>query len=428
MMKTALFPSLIGCLTLASCVQAPAEPLSQGQASTSNLADPAKQFVLLDGAADGWRASLVHDNQPHGVWRMEAVQLMPQYATPEVVGLDDQGSCWVMVSYSGKWTPTRLLHDHQWLGAVAHGDVDASVPGNELYVGGKKGVIYQIRSYRDGGVDARRIAALPGKEIHTLLAGNMDPQHDGAELIVFTRPGAMYRLSRQTSTEEWTVEHLGELPGRIRDARVLADGMTIVTASRTGQISLLRFGDDGAQWQTIFEQPVGFGRLAIGPSPTAGSSIHSATETSPDVLHTGLMMPVIYSTADNGRVFRHQPKLHGEWETTTIYSGPLGPRGLVAGHFNADPSKETVAVFGYSGRVELLTRDGQEWTAQTLFTDRDRGHWLSVLEIDGRNNTDEIMLSGYGARMVLLAMDPGTGVDELAVPSTKLDRHAQSKP
>ncbi len=390
---------------------------------------PRQKIIFLEGAADGWRASLVHDNQPHGIWRMEPVQLMPQYATPEVVGLDDQGSCWVMVSYSGKWTPTRLLHDHQWLGAVAFGDVDGEVAGNELYVGGKKGVVYQVRSYLDGGVDARRIAALPGKEIHTLLAGDLDPRHTGTELIAFTRPGAMFRLARNRQSENWTVAPLGDLPGRIRDARVLADGQTIVTASRTGEVALLRFREDGAHWQTIFQQPVGFGRLAIGKQPAASQTSETNTAgANADVLHTGLMIPVIYSTADNGRVFRHQAKLHGEWETTTIYSGPLGPRGLVAGQFDPDPSKETVAVFGYSGRVELLTRTGDEWTVKTLFQDRDRGHWLSVLEIDGRNNTDEIMLSGYGARMVLLTSDPGTGVRELSVPSEALDRHAQAKP
>lgn len=407
-------------LLFASCSQVQSKP---------DLADgnPAKEFVLLDGAADGWRASLVHDNQPYGVWRMEPLQIFPQYATPEVVGLDDQGSCWVMESYSGKWTPTRLIHDQQWLGAVAHADLDPVAAGKELYVGGKKGVLYQVRSYADGGLDARRIAALPGHEIHTLIAGDVDPRHPGPELIVFTRPGAMFRLTPPKSehgggvgADSWQVQHLADLPGRIRDARVLIDGRTIVTAARYGEVSLLRFGAEGSTWQTIYQQDVGFGRLAIGSPPP--------DDPAAEVIHTGLMMPVIYSTSDNGRVYRHEPQLNGKWQTTTIYSGPLGPRGLVAGQFDPDPSKETVAVFGYSGRVELLTRDGEDWRVKTLFTDRARGHWLSALEIDGRNNTNEILLSGYGARMVLLSTMPGTGVSELAVVSDALDRHADASP
>jgi len=360
-------------------------------------------LVLLEGAAPGWRASLVLDNDPVGIWRMEALPIFPQYATPEVVGLDDQGTCWIMVSYSGKWTPTRVINDGIWLGALAFGDVDPSFPGNELYVGGKKGVLYQVRSYADGGVDARRIAAFPGHEIHSIAAGELDPSAPGPELLVFTRPGGLYQLTA-TPDGDFRSEFLEDLSGRIRDAQVLPDGHAMVTAGRDGKVSLLRMTKDGPQWTTIHQAAAGRGRLAIGQIQAAG-------------------MPIIYSTEDQGRIFRHQPQPDGSWTTTTIYSGPLGPRGLVAGHFLPNPQRETVAIFGYSGRVELLARDGEQWQSTTLFTDRDRGHWLSKIEVDGRNNTDEILLSGYGARMVLLTSDPGTGVPELAVP-VAVDRHA----
>ena len=334
---------------------------------------------------------------------MEPLQIFPQYATPEVVGLDDNGTCWVMVSYSGKWTPLRVLADGVWLGGIAHGDIDPEFDGKELYVGGKKGVLYQVRAYADGGLDGRRIATFQGREVHTIVGGELDPTHEGAELLVFTRPGALYRVSRDQG-QEFKTELVGELSGRIRDAIVLPDGRTMVTASRDGRVSLLRMELDGPQWQTIHQSDAGCGRLAVGKMMSGG-------------------MPVLYSSGDNGRIFRHAKSDSGDWATTTIYSGPLGPRGLVAGQFNADESVETIAVFGYSGRVELLENHAGVWSTSTLFTDRDRGHWLSVLEIDGRNNTNEILLSGYGARMVLLTMDPGTGVDELAVP-VEIDRHA----
>jgi hypothetical protein len=371
-------------------------------AKNSVLGNPAKGLVELDGAAQGWRASLVLDNDPVGVWRMEPLQIFPQYATPEVIGLDDNGTCWVMVSYSGKWTPQRVLADGAWLGGIAFADIDPQTTGQELYVGGKKGVLYQVRSYADGGLDGRRIASFPGLEIHTLIAGDVDPAHDGGEVLVFTRPGGLYRVIAN-GNGEFTSTLIGELPGRIRDAILLADGKTIVTASRNGQIALLTLDGGGPQWQIIHQSDAGCGRLAIGKSK-AGE------------------MPPIYSSGDNGRIFRHTVGAKG-WNTETIYSGPLGPRGLVAGQFDPDPTVETVAIFGYSGRVEKLSNRDGVWESTTLFADRDRGHWLSVLEIDGRNNTDEIMLSGYGARMVLLSMDPGSGVSELAVP-VKLDRHA----
>jgi len=386
-----------------SCVIPPQRGSQALEPHSSTQDDPAKKLVLLDGAADGWRASLVLDNDPVGIWRMEPVQFFPQYATPEVIGLDDQGSCWIMVNYSGKWTPMRLLHDGVWLGALAHADVDSTAPGNELYVGGKRGVLYQVRSYHDGLADARRIATFDGREVHTLVAGSIREGTAAPEILVFTRPGALYRVTSQQDGI-FTTEFLGELPGRIRDARLLADGKTIVTAGRDGKISLLRMTAAGPQWEVIHDLDSGRGRLALGEMQASG-------------------MPLIYSTGDAGRVFRHELMADGSWQSSTIYSGPLGPRGLVAGHFLPNHDIETVAVFGYSGRVELLQREGEMWSASTLFTDRDRGHWLSKIEIDGRNNTDEILLSGYGARMVLLSADPGSGVEELSVP-VDLDKHA----
>lgn len=386
-----------------SCV-VPPQRGSQTEDSHQSVQDnPAKKFVLLDGAADGWRASLVLDNDPVGIWRMEPLQFFPQYATPEVIGLDDRGSCWIMVNYSGKWTPTRLLHDGVWLGALDHADVDPTAPGKELYVGGKRGVLYQMRSYHDGLADARRIATFDGREVHTIVAGSLREGSNEPEILVFTRPGALYRVTPQPGGT-FATEFLGELAGRIRDARRLPDGKTIVTAGRDGKISLLRMTAAGAQWQVIHDLDSGRGRLALGEVQASG-------------------MPLIYSTGDAGRVFRHEFIADGSWQTSTIYSGPLGPRGLIAGHFLPNHDIETVAVFGYSGRVELLQCEGDQWSASTLFEDRDRGHWLSKIEIDGRNHTDEILLSGYGARMVLLSADPGSGVDELSV-GVDLDQHA----
>jgi hypothetical protein len=126
---------------------------------------------------------------------------------------------------------------------------------------------------------------------------------------------------------------------------------------------------------------------------------------------------VIYSTADDGSVWRHERPEPGVWRSEAIFLGPQGPRGIVAGRFHADPEVESVALFGYSKRVQLLSRRaGGEWSAEDLFVDRGKGHWLAAGELDGRNGTDEIVLSGYGARIVMLARPPGYGLDVLTDP------------
>ena len=74
-----------------------------------------------------------------------------------------------------------------------------------------------------------------------------------------------------------------------------------------------------------------------------------------------------------------------------------------------------MAIYGYSGRVELLSRKGEgAWQVQTIFKDPDKGHWVAVCEVDGRNATQELVASGFGGRIVLLARPVGYGRTELA--------------
>ena len=358
--------------------------------------DPTKNEVPLPAGA-GWHASLVIDNGDVGIWTVKSFQVFGHLACPEIVGVDNNGRCHVMMSYSGKWTPVTAIHDGKWLGALAHGDVDPRFEGAEIYTGSQRGHIYQVLSYRETVLDSRLIARIPGREIHTVVAGDLDPRTPGRELLVFTRPGALYRLTPDGKDGRFTLTHLQDLPGRVRDAVVIPGPgpATVATVSRTGKLRLLQITQEGPVWTTIYEAPMGMGRIAIAPR-RAGKPL------------------VIYTTHDDGRILRHEDGGAGPWTVETIYLGPQGTRGMAAGRFDADPDVETVAVFGYSKKVELLTRRADGWRAETLFTDRDKGHWLGVAEVDGRNNTQELIASGYGARIVLLSRPPGYGRSEPA--------------
>lgn len=354
-----------------------------------SLANPAQVHVLLEAESSGWEASLVLENGDIGVWTVKALPFFPQYATDELFGLDDEGRCWVLVQYSGKWTPMPVLRDGKWLGALTQGDVDPRVTGGEVYTGGEMGRLYQLRAYADGGLDARRIASFPGKELHTVVAGEFDVSNESAELLVFTRPGHLYRVTPTGEHGEWQTESLGELPSRVRDAVVIpaasdTAASELITASRDGSIQLLRWQNGEPQWQLIHQVAQGRGRLAMTQAP--------------DKL-------LLYSTVDDGRVFRHERGLSGDWRSEVIYRGSQGPRGLVAGRFGTERDTETVIVYGYSGRVELLSRKPgqQEWSTELLFVDRDKGHWLGAGEFDGRNETLEVFASGYGGRIVMLS-------------------------
>lgn len=388
-----LFPLCVPLLT-AACAAPSSAP---GEVGAPPEEDPAKAEIPLPAEA-GWGAFLLLDNESTGIWTVEPHQVFEQYGCPEVVGLDDLGRCWVLVSYSGKWTPLETVHDGRWLGGLAHGDVDPRVAGSELYTGGQKGNLYQVVPHPHGALDCRLIAHLSGREIHTLLAGDLDPRSPGSELLVFTRPGGLFRVSPTGSHGTFEVEPLQPLDGRIRDALLLPESAgqppAIATVSRAGRLELLRIAEDGPRWVTLYADPMGMGRVTLRP----------ARADEPVVL---------YASHDDGRILRLERGAADDWSVETIYLGPQGPRGIAAGRFDPDPAVETVAVFGYSGEVELLTRGESGWRAETIFRDRDKGHWLATAELDGRNATREILCSGYGGRIAMLVRPPGDGREEL---------------
>lgn len=364
-----------------------------------SLPDPSKGEIVLP-AENGWQATLILDNGAVALWTVESFKVFPQLGAPEVVGLDDLGRAWVCVSYSGRWTPTPVISDGLWLGGLAHGDVDPRIVGAEFYTGGKHGNLYQVVSYPHGVLDYRLVAYYPGHELHTLLAGDFLPGSPGQELLVFTHPGEVHLVTPTAKDGKFESKLLAELPGRVRQAALLpSDGShppTVATVSRAGRLELMQVTASGLSRQTIHEESMGMGRIALRP-PREGEPT------------------VLYSTLDDGRILRHERLDGTNWQTGVIYHGPQGPRAVAAGRFNEDPKAETVAIFGYGKRVEILTREGDRWRAETAFEDRDKGHWMVAAELDGRNGTDELVATGYGGRIVLLSRPPGYGRKETAV-------------
>jgi hypothetical protein len=387
---------LLAALALTSCVHACRAP----QASEPPP-DPSKGLVEIP-ALGGWRAQLVLDVAPTGVWCVKPFDVFPQYAEDELVALDDLGRCWVLVSYGGRWTPFATGPEGSWLGAVTQGDLDPRVEGPELYAGALSGRIWEIVGHRrEGVIDARLVAQLDGRQVHSIAAGDFDPATAGDELLVFTEPAELWRLApRADGRDGFDAQLVAQLDGRVRDAEVIAapEGGRddLLLASRAGWVGRLRALAPELVVEKLHELDFGRGRVALATAEVAER-------------HGTLG----YSTAEDGTVWRH----HGSpgsarIESEAIYAGPQGPRGLAAGRFHAD-GREAVAVFGYSGRVELVSRSASgagPWEVETLFVDRAAGHWLARAELDGRNATDELVLCGYSGRVVLLARPPGDGL------------------
>ena len=359
--------------------------------------DPSRGEVRLP-CAEGWRASLVYDSGGPGIWALTCNDIQPQFACPEIIGFDDHGRATILRSYSGKWTPMQTVEDGRWLAAHAIGDLDHTRPGKELYAGGQRGHLYQIVARPDGGFDSRLIARFPGDEIHTLCLGDLDPGRKGLEMLVFLLSGKVHIVRMGENGLPTEARAFAEIPGRVRDALILPAAKEqspwIATASRTGEVALYRVVGDRLEHKRIVKEPNGFGRVARQP--------HSRTT-------------VLYATRDDGLVLRFEEQGDGSWKREIVYAGPQGPRGVVADRFFSDPDVESIAVFGYCKKVQLLHRKGKEaWKVETIFTEKDKGHWLGVGEVDGRNDTREILGSGYAGRIFLLSREPGYGLPDVA--------------
>jgi nickel transport system substrate-binding protein len=365
--------------------------------------DPTQEEVPLP-ALGGWNGTLVIDNDV-GIWMTLAADILPGHGCPQIVGLDDKGRCIVLFSYSGKWTPLQTVEDGEWLGAFEYLDFDPQRPGREIYTGGKRGNLFCIQpnAPRDPALKTPPfqtdvVARFPGEELHTMVGGDLLPSQPGNEMLLYTLHGAAYRLKPPREPRGMLgVEPLGDVGGRVREAKLLParQGETpwIVCVLRSGEVQLQRLSDKGLERKVITKEPMGFGRLALRKS-AAGEPV------------------VFYATRDDGVVLRFEGSPDREpWAREVVYAGPQGLRGIACGRFSADPAEETIAVFGYSAKVQLLSRKrGEPWRAETIFVERDKGHWLAAAELDGRNATDELIASGYGTRIVLLSRPPGYGL------------------
>ena len=390
---------------LLSCALACAAPLAAQASTVDELPLPARA---------GWQAAQLHQSDK-GIWYAHAAKVVEAYGAPEIIAADDNGKLLVLSVYSGRWTTHSVNPDGQWLAPSRPADVDPRIPGREVYCAGKAGNVHRVwtepRPFGRFELRSIEIGHVAGEEFHAVLAGDLDPTRAGDELLVFGLSGAVYELSASrepnASADAFVLHKHGELAGRVRDALVLpaAPNATpnasprVLAVSRAGHLLQVELNAGKLAHRTLAQEPMGLGRIARAPA-TAGGQI------------------VVYVTRDDGLLLRFAQTAQGAWLREPIFAGPQGLRGVAAGRFFADPAREAVATFGYGKEVHVISRiDGGAWQAESIYTDADQGHWLTVGEFDGRNGTDELVATGFGGRVVLLSRPAGYALPGAALPA-----------
>ncbi|MBL8754537.1 MAG: ABC transporter substrate-binding protein, partial [Planctomycetes bacterium] len=353
-------------------------------------------------SGDGWRAEKIH-HADSGIWYAHVDKVVDSYGANEVICADDKGRFVLLTVYSGQWTAHAVTCDGQWLAPTRSADVDPRVPGRELYAAGKGGSVFQVtlrpQPFARFALESREIGHAGGEEFHAIVAADLQP--GGAqELLAFAISGAVLQLVPGRDGDAFTTTQVARLPGRVRDVVVVPMGEQAPAAfgvSRSGDVVRMQFDGDRLRTDVVAHEDCGLGRIAVGKGAAR----------------------VLYVTRDDGVVVRLQQDAAGAWSRSAIYAGEQGLRGIASGRFFAD-GREAVAVYGYDQVVRMLSRRGDgPWQVETVLATAQKGHWLAVGELDGRNGTDELVATGFDGQVLLLSRPFGYGLPGAAVPAAE---------
>lgn len=374
-----------------------------GQAPITTTAVP------MPGAAKGWTAHTIHQGDA-GIWYAHVAKAVPWYGQNEILATDDKGRFLLLAVYSGNWTAYSCTPDGQWLAPSRPADVDPRVPGHEFYAAGRGGSLHRVtmrdQPFARFSLESCEIAHVRHEEFHTVIAADLLPEHAGDELLAFAISGAVYRLTAGTAGDSFAMQKVATMPGRVRDVVVApaAAGKApeLIGVSRSGDLVAMQLGAGELTHRLLLHEDSGLGRVAASP----------------------VAADVFYVTRDDGLLLRVHLGADGKVERQPMLATRQGLRGVAAGRFFAD-GREAVACYGYGQTVEMVTRraDGT-FAVEALLTTVQKGHWLAVGELDGRNNTDELVATGFDGTVVLLAREPGYGLAGVAVPEPE----AKAKP
>lgn len=352
-------------------------------------------------AAPGWNAERIHKSDG-GVWYARIDKVVDSFGANEVIVGDDKGRLLLLSVYSGQWTAHHVVCDGQWLAPTCSSDVDPRVPGRELYAAGKSGSVHRVvlvpEPFARFRLASREIGHAAGEEFHAVVAADLEPGGP-AELLAFGISGACFQLVAEATGEAFSMRLVATLPGRVRDVVVEpgAHGAParLYAVARSGDWLRLQLHDGRLHQEVLRHEDCGLGRIAMAKQWPG----------------------VFYLTRDDGLVLRLRLEADGRIVREPIFAGGQGLRGVAAGRFFAD-GREAIAVYGYDRTVRLVSRvDGGAWQAETVFVSAQRGHWLAVGELDGRNGTDELVATGFDGDVVLLARPPGHALPGVALPA-----------
>lgn len=321
-------------------------------------------------------------------------------ASLQIVGVDQAGDV-VHVHYDGGAPRARVVHRHgAELTGLVVADVDASVPGEEIYAGGYAqgdgregtgGVVLQV--VLDGGKTRVRSVFECGAYVHAIECLEPTTPGEPRRLLVGTYAGEVHLVTPAAGDAPWTSRLLfrdapsadPEAP-KIKDIGLLADRSgraphEALVVMKMGRAVLLDVERPDAA-HLVHEEPGGLARVT--PDDEGGAWV------------VGYFGRVMHFVRDGDR-FRV--------EVLDQEGTDSGLRGVVRGRFplpGGDGAIAPLAIFGFHRLCRALVEREGAWDPVTLFRDSERGHTLIAADLLPGNDSDELVLSGYSKRIIVL--------------------------
>ena len=287
---------------------------------------------------------------------------------------------------TGEWTGTKIWADNEQLKTVAIGDIDPTHDGNELVVGG----------------DSQRITMLKGGEYYwqskmiwydewytnSIDIGDIDPAHDGDEVVTVGWSGQVTMIYWEN--DSWKTYVIAQMPDYLYDVKI-AD---IDPSTSTKEVMVV--GDDSDL--TLFN------RNGTDDSWTRTKLFHDT-----DYLHL-ITVGEFYSQNNGIEILvsggsSRLTMIYLENETTvtsTIYTDPRLINSAQIGEFYSYNSGNEVVAVTTGDKVIMIYHNGTGWTNETIFEDTNDLYNVKIGDIDPVQEGNEIITGGISNRLIIL--------------------------
>ncbi len=357
-------------------------------------------WLLLSGVgvcfADEWRNEVLLQTE-QGMGGVAIGDLDPSIPGNEVAVVNGAGEAWLVGKSDEGWTSQRICKGSGEMKMCAIGDMDPRSPGNEFVAVGMvegtestTGRGQALLARRDGDGWISEPIFQDSHMLHGVAVGDVSRKHDGDEIIVC---GFNHRVTLLCLTEKgWHSEVIYVANDRLKIIEVVYYfGLGVLAAGSDGRVVLLKEGELGWRHEVVYSSHVGQSRAAGGGERYligGDDGVVTLATKPPAVPLASMPKPSPYP-----------------WRYASLGRDTAKIRGVAIANLDPGVRRDECYSCGYSGRVTQYSKpDGRQgyWQSKVLLTDERPLHHLAVGDFDSEHEGNELVTCGHSGKLIAL--------------------------